>query len=67
MKLLRFTKDDWYGWAGCSDFSDGTPPYIAEEEDFILIIDGEGITLFGDKIDPITGMLNIIGTIDFKF
>lgn len=30
-KLHRFTKTDWYGWAGAERFPDGSDPYIYED------------------------------------
>lgn len=28
----RFTKEDWYGFAGCEKFSDGSEPFIYDHE-----------------------------------
>lgn len=28
----RFTKEDWYGYAGCEKFHDGSDPFIYEKE-----------------------------------
>ena len=28
--IRRFTRIDWYGWAGCERFQDDTEPFICE-------------------------------------
>ena len=30
LKLRRFSKEDWYGWAGASPFPNGEEPWIGE-------------------------------------
>ncbi len=30
LKYHRFTRHDWYGWAGASKFADGTEPFYFE-------------------------------------
>lgn len=32
MIFRRFTKEDWYGWAGASKFPNGDEPLVAEVE-----------------------------------
>lgn len=37
-----FTKNDWYGFQGC----ESPVPFIAEEEDFLVILDGDYAELY---------------------
>ena len=37
-----FTKQDWYGFQGC----ESPVPFIAEEEDFLVILDGDYAELY---------------------
>ena len=45
----RFTKEDWYGYAGSECFSDGSQPFFYEEQinsedtGYIIIVDKNGI------------------------
>lgn len=35
--LRRFTKEDWYGWAGAERFEDGSEPFIGEFDDVLVV------------------------------
>lgn len=47
-KLREFTKNDWNGWAGATNFEDGSSPLIYEAENFTMIVDFEGISIYSD-------------------
>lgn len=38
MKFRKFTKNDWYGFAGATRSSDGKYPIIAENDDITIIV-----------------------------
>lgn len=49
-KIRRFTKEDWYTYAGCENFSKDQPPLIAEIElqhnsEIIILADKNGIEI----------------------
>jgi len=46
--VRRFTKEDWFGFAGSTRFADGSVPFIADAhfegvQDATLIADAEGV------------------------
>ena len=45
-KATRFDRYDWYGYAGCTRFNDGSEPFIGA-----VVIDGEECTIVGDGED----------------
>lgn len=46
--LRKFTQTDWYGFAGCTEFEDGTPPLIWYSKcgNKIAVIDGESVGFY---------------------
>lgn len=48
-KIRRFTKEDWYGWAGAEKFENGSEPFIYERDmndgfvEVTIIADKNGI------------------------
>lgn len=47
IEMVRFTEEDWYGFAGCERFADGGAPFIGglkvDGSDAVVIHDAEGI------------------------
>ena len=41
--MRRFTKNDWYAFAGAEKFEDGREPLIGEYGDLVVIHDASGI------------------------
>lgn len=53
--LRPFTENDWYGWSGAEEFSNGDQPLIYENDFMIVIVDANGIEIScGDVDDPTT-------------
>lgn len=50
-KIRRFTKTDWYGYAGAERFNDGSAPFIYEttlddgETEVIIVADKNGVMI----------------------
>lgn len=40
-KLERFTRDDWFGFAGASKLPDGTDPLIAHIDPWVILVAGD--------------------------
>ena len=36
----KFTRNDWYGWAGAPELPDGTGPFISNNDRFTVILGG---------------------------
>ena len=47
----RFTKEDWYGWGGATQFKNGQEPFIYEQKlnngdvDMTVIVDAAGVSI----------------------
>lgn len=57
----RFTKVDWYGWAGATKFPNGSQPFIYDRKfpdntEMTIIADatGMGIYLYEDDEEPLS-------------
>lgn len=57
-ELRRFTRDDWYAYAGATQFPDGTDPYITEYGPLTIIVDGLGLQAFleDEEVDALIVM-----------
>ena len=40
VEARKFTKNDWYGWAGCSKLPDGSGPFISNHERYTVLLSG---------------------------
>lgn len=49
----KFTKNDWYGWAGCSELPDGSGPYMSNNDRYTVILSGptDGYIEPGSNLD----------------
>ena len=51
-EIRRFTKEDWYAWAGCMKFHNGSDPFIYEDTlndgsvEIVVIADADGIEIY---------------------
>ena len=48
MKVRKFTKYDWYGFAGAERFKNGEEPFFVEMDDWAMVVDKNGCNLFHD-------------------
>lgn len=44
----EFTKEDWYGWAGAEEFTDGSQPLILETEEVTVVVSRDSICTYRD-------------------
>lgn len=63
-KIRRFTKTDWYGWAGCERFKDGSEPFIYEhnlnngETGVIILADATGVAIYIGEDEDLCWIVN---------
>lgn len=53
-KLERFTRDDWFGFAGASKLPDGTDPLIAHIDPWVIIVAGDERAINGSPCVSVT-------------
>lgn len=53
MKVARFNKQDWYTFGGAEQFADGSDPFIAQDENFVIIGDVNGVGIYKSGVDTI--------------
>lgn len=54
MKAKRFNKQDWFVFSGAEEFEDGSDPFIAQNENFAIIGDHEGITVYRSSLESVS-------------
>ena len=63
MELREFEKGDWYAWAGCVPFPDGSPPFAGDFTDeevegrmevtISVVFDGTGSNAFVEESEDL--------------